>query len=278
MKGKLARRAVEKPWGRTGLAAPFADLGAGAVGEVWFESPPEHSELLVKYIFADDALSVQVHPSDDQTLAAGLGRQGKEECWLVLDANPGAILGIGFHEAHDVEVLRAAALDGSIERLMRWFPVSAGDFFYIPAGTVHAIGGGITLLEIQQNSDVTWRLYDYGRPRALHLDEALAVARCEPYPERFHRRVPARGGTKLVDGPYFQLDLIDGSSEPAMVAEGSWPSLVIPLAGTVRIDGEPVAFGECSLAALGADLCFTEGSRGLIARPVLADHNEIGTH
>ncbi|PEQ10193.1 mannose-6-phosphate isomerase, partial [Novosphingobium sp. PC22D] len=165
MSGGLAIRQVEKPWGRDVLPAPFSAPAGKRIGEIWFEPPPELPQLLVKYIFTSEALSVQVHPSDAETMAAGLGRQGKEECWLILAAEPGARLGIGFREPLDGAAMRKAALDGSIEHLMDWHSVRPGDFFHIPAGTVHAIGAGVSLIEVQQNSDITYRLYDYGRPR-----------------------------------------------------------------------------------------------------------------
>ncbi|WP_394659058.1 class I mannose-6-phosphate isomerase, partial [uncultured Novosphingobium sp.] len=176
MSGALPTKQVEKPWGKDTLPAPFVAPSGKRIGEIWFEPPPELSQLLVKYIFTSEALSVQVHPSDAQTIDKGMGRQGKEECWVILDAEPGAKLGIGFKQPIDADAMRAAALDGSIEDLMEWHVVSPGDFFYIPANTVHAIGAGISLIEVQQNSDITYRLYDYGRPRELHLEESVAIA------------------------------------------------------------------------------------------------------
>src|SRR5690606_11807404 len=116
----------------------------------------------------------------------------------------------GFDKPLDAEAMRAAALDGSIEDLLTWHPVKAGDFFYIPANTVHAIGGGCSIIEVQQNSDITYRLYDYGRPRELHLDEGIAVARGEPSAPACHRTLPAEGDVARADGPYFCLDRVDG--------------------------------------------------------------------
>ena len=105
----LETKTVEKPWGKDLLPAPFETPAGKRIGEIWFVPPRDMPELLVKYIFTSEKLSVQVHPSDDQTRAAGLGRQGKEECWLVIDAEPDAKLGIGFSEAVDAETMRAAA-------------------------------------------------------------------------------------------------------------------------------------------------------------------------
>jgi mannose-6-phosphate isomerase len=172
---KLDRRYVEKPWGRTQLPAIFDAPTGKRIGEIWFTADGEQP-LLVKYLFTSERLSIQVHPDDEQARARGL-TQGKSECWYILDAEPGATLGLGLKSAISAADLRSAALDGSIEQQMNWRPVRAGDFFMVPPGTIHAIGGGISLLEFQQNSDVTYRLYDYGRPRELHLEDPVSVAR-----------------------------------------------------------------------------------------------------
>ncbi len=142
------------------------------IGEVWFEAD---LPLLVKFVFTSERLSVQVHPNDEFA-AAHENSRGKTEMWYVLRADPGARLAIGFREAISRERLRESALSGEIEQLLNWIEVQAGDAFFVPAGTVHAIGGGLALCEIQQHSDITYRLYDYGRPRELHLDKAMQVA------------------------------------------------------------------------------------------------------
>ncbi len=236
------------------------------MGEIWFEPPPQLPQLLAKYIFTSDKLSVQVHPSDDQALAAGLGRQGKDECWLVIGAQPGAVLGIGLCEETGADALRAAALDGSIEDMLVWYPVSAGDFFVIPAGTVHAIGGGVTLIEVQQNSDITWRLYDYGRPRELHLEDGLAVARAGPYDAALHRRVGAAEATLLVDGPRFRLDQLAGPPGPEVLARhGAAPVLVLPRAGLVSVDDTAVPPGSAAVAASLGSVSFGPDAVCLVA-------------
>ncbi|MEO5586606.1 MAG: class I mannose-6-phosphate isomerase [Novosphingobium sp.] len=265
----LPIREVAKPWGRVTLPPPFNKIEPEKIGEVWFEPPPALDQLLVKYIFTSENLSIQVHPSDAQTAAKGLGRQGKEECWLVIDAEPGAVLGIGFDQRIDADTLRRAALDGSIERLMTWHPVSRGDFFYIPANTVHAIGAGISLIEVQQNSDITYRLYDYGRPRELHLDEGMAVAKGEPYPPSLHYRLAEHGNAQLVDGPYFRLDRVAGP--PDVAVQGHYavgPVLVIPLEGDVRIGGEVIAPGQCGMAGALDTVVFAEDGLSLITQPM----------
>ena len=172
---------VERVWGRRDLPAGFpsarrATRRSAKSGSRRRPRPP----CCVKYLFTSERLSIQVHPDDDAARARGLPR-GKDEAWFVLDAEPGAVIGLGLTREVSRDALRAAALDGSIEALLDWRPVAAGDIFYSPAGTIHAIGGGIALIEVQQNLDLTYRLYDYGRPRELHLDEALAVARRGPW-------------------------------------------------------------------------------------------------
>lgn len=264
---KLPTRMVEKPWGRDTLPRPFVAPQGERIGEIWFEPPPQLDQLLVKYIFTSERLSVQVHPSDAQTLADGLGRQGKEECWLVIDAEADARLGIGFEGHATGDEIRNAALSGAILDMLTWHPVSAGDFFYIPAGTVHAIGAGVSLVEIQQNSDITYRLYDYGRPRELHLEDGIAVAKGEPHDASLRRHLPARGEERLVDGPLFMLDRTEGVPSAALASSyAEAPLLVIPRRGDVRVEGEAVAAGECALAPSLSAVDFAPDSQTLLAR------------
>ncbi|TCM19542.1 mannose-6-phosphate isomerase [Novosphingobium sp. PhB165] len=271
MTAALAIRGVEKPWGRDVLPAPFVAPEGERIGEVWFEPPAALPDLLVKYIFTSEKLSVQVHPSDAQTIAKGLGRQGKEECWLIVAAEPGAKLGIGFDAPISQEAMRAASLDGSIEGLMTWHEVQPGDFFYIPANTVHAIGAGVSLIEVQQNSDITYRLYDYGRPRELHLDEGMAVSKGETYDlARWHKRVPVRETQSLVDGPLFLLDQVVGAPSPEIAARYPDAVLVIPREESVKIGGELVAPGGCALATSLASVEFADNGVYLLARACAA--------
>ena len=123
---RLPTLMVEKVWGRDALPVPFAAPQGKRIGEIWFKPPPELPQLLVKYLFTSEKLSVQVHPSDAQALA---GENGKEECWLVLDAEPGAKLAIGFNEPLTPAQIEAAARDGSIEDLLTWHAAAAGDIF-----------------------------------------------------------------------------------------------------------------------------------------------------
>lgn len=171
---KLRVSLREKVWGKKRLAPWFPDAER-PVGEAWYEAERE-LPLLVKLIFTSERLSVQVHPDDRE----GHPR-GKTEMWHILEAEPGATIGLGFREPITRERLVEAARSGEIERLIHWIPVKAGETYFTPAHTVHAIGAGIVLCEIQQNSDVTYRLYDYGRPRELHLEQAAAVSDLGPH-------------------------------------------------------------------------------------------------
>jgi len=245
---RLATKYVEKPWGRTTLPAFFPEGGGRRIGEVWFDGPERQAPppLLVKYIFTSEKLSIQVHPDDAQGRARGLPG-GKSECWYILDAEPDATLGIGTIHPLDAGTLRAAALDGRIEQLMDWKPVKPGDVFYIPAGTVHAIGAGVTLVEVQQNVDVTYRLYDYGRPRELHLDDGVAVSRAEPYVRTPLNVAQVEAAVLLGPGEApFGLAL---ETRPAGVTRigGPAPHWFIPLTSHGLIDGKPWEAGQCWL-------------------------------
>ena len=258
----LATTLSPRPWGVDALPAPFVSPPGTRIGEVWFTPPAQLDALLVKYIFTSEKLSVQVHPSDAQAPA---GQRGKEECWLVLAAEPGATLAIGFDAPLGPEALRAAALDGSIEQLLTWYPVKPGDFFYIPAGTVHAIGPGLALIEIQQNSDITYRLFDYGRPRELHLEEGITVALGSPHDPADRRHVAATGEVGLVDGPHFRLDRLDGAPGVATAARYAGPLLVLPLDTPLEVAGERIEPGQCAAAQSLDQVKFA--GRSLITQP-----------
>jgi len=265
--GKLPTRMVEKVWGMDILPAPFSDSAGSAdkrIGEIWFEPAPEVDRLLVKYLFTSEKLSVQVHPSDEQAPSGG---SGKEECWLVLDAEPDARLAIGFAQDITSDAMRAAALDGSIEDLLVWHTAKAGDFFYLPAGTVHAIGPGLSLIEIQQNSDITYRLFDYGRPRDLHLEQGMAVAHGTPHDPALRRSLGISGNAQLVDGPHFRLDRVAGLPAAGVLARYSGKVLIIPLAGSVGLGEIRIGAGECGWAEDLALADFTKAESVLLTQP-----------
>ena len=216
---RLTPRLVPKVWGSKHLEPWFPDASE-KIGEVWFEAA-EPLPLLVKFLFTTEPLSVQVHP------------EGKTEMWHILAADPGAKIAAGFREPITEERLRASALSGEIEDLLQWFEARPGDTFFIPAGTVHAIGAGLTLCEIQQHSDITYRLFDYGRPRELHLDEGARVSKLGPHAAR-----SAREGV-LVSCAFFTTEKLRVDDRVSRNAR-----IVILLDGTLKIDGQTALAGE----------------------------------
>jgi mannose-6-phosphate isomerase len=259
---KLIKHLVDKPWGRTDIPTEFGSLNGRRVGEIWYTSETEAPlPLLVKWLFTSERLSIQVHPDDVQAHARGMPL-GQEECWYVVDVEPGAVIGVGTTRPLSSEELYAASLSGEIEGLMDWKPVKAGDFFYIPAGTVHAIGAGITLVEVQQYADITYRLYDYGRDRELHLDDGVAVSSATPYIDIRSGR--AETGMQLVDGPHFELWYVhDMGDVAALPTSGNiW---ITPLSGHIETDGEVAAKGDCIVMSGKATVTFSSGATALVA-------------
>ena len=140
--------------------------------------------LLIKLIQANETLSVQVHPEDDYA-ARVENTYGKTECWYILDAKPNATLVCGLNKDYSREELSEAINNNTLDNCLKYVPVEKGDFVFIPAGTVHAIQGGLRILEIQQPSDITYRLYDWGRPREIHIEKGLDVTKAfAPNPEK----------------------------------------------------------------------------------------------
>ncbi len=243
----LARRVVEKPWGRTDISPHFAAPLGQRIGEIWFEHPHGKTlSLMAKYLFTSERLSIQVHPDTEQAALAGLA-SGKDEMWIVLAAEPDAHIGIGLDHAVSREQLRVAALDGTIEDLLDWRPVKAGDVLYNPAGNIHALGPGLTLIEIQQALDLTYRLYDYGRPRPLHLDDGLKVASLEPIK---HARIASLGpglSQKLVDGPFFHVEWCCGMGALSSISPPSAEIQLLAIEGAVAVGNLSVEPGHCAL-------------------------------
>jgi mannose-6-phosphate isomerase len=244
----LPSQYVEKPWGRTDLPAVFAGAQGRRIGEVWFEAPGGELPLLIKWLFTSERLSVQVHPNDRQAQAAG-ARRGKEECWFIVDAEPGATVGIGTTRPLSAEELRDSSLSGEIERLIDWKPVKPGDFWFIPAGTIHAIGDGVRLVEIQQNSDVTYRLYDYGRPRELHLADSMAVSKPVPYADARTGNWLAAAPGELMACDHFRIFKL--TEDNALTFTGTAPVWVTPILGEAKVNGQAVAIGSCAYAPEG---------------------------
>lgn len=242
---RLTTKIVEKPWGRRGIDSRFGVDPDRQIGEIWFE-PPAGRELdvMAKYLFTTERLSIQVHPDNLVARERGYPR-GKDECWIVLDVADDAELGIGTVRDVSPRDLMDAARDGSIVDLMDWKRPEKGDFIYNPAGTVHALGPGLTVLEIQQAVDLTYRLFDYGRPRELHLDEAADVVR--PGPHRHSLDTKVGGGSRLlVDGPHFGVAWCVG--EPPKLPGPMRDVQLLPLDAPIGV----VKPGQCALIDDGA--------------------------
>ncbi len=264
---KLSKHLVEKPWGRTDIPAAFGDMDGRRIGEIWYEAPEGAAlPILVKWLFTSEKLSIQVHPDDGQAQARGMP-SGKEECWYIVDAEPGAVLGMGTKQPLSSDELRTASLSGAIEDLMDWKPVKAGDYFYIPAGTVHAIGAGITLVEVQQYADITYRLYDYGRldkgvARELHLKDGVAVSQAQPYSDARSGR--AEGNMNLVEGPHFDLWHVVGAEDMGRLP-GTDRRWLIPLSGRWNAQGTIARVGDCLLIDGQSSLESEGDARALVA-------------
>ncbi|MDQ2901381.1 MAG: class I mannose-6-phosphate isomerase [Acidobacteriota bacterium] len=230
---RIQPKFVERVWGSRALEPWFLNR-AEKIGEVWFPVSDDYP-LLVKFLFTSDRLSVQVHPDDDYAAANHNGSRGKTEMWHILRADPGSTIALGFTREIMRAELRAASENGAIVDLLRWIPVNAGETYLTPAGTVHAIGGGIVLCEIQQNSDITYRLYDYNRKpeRELHLDHGEEVSHLGPYPAVSLDRVACR---------YFETDKL-GISSPRQHAPKA-DELLIVLRGSGILAGEAFAPGQ----------------------------------
>jgi len=172
---------------------------------------PKRFPLLAKFLFPHEKLSVQVHPDDEQALRMGQP-WGKTECWYVLHAKPGAQIALGLKRGSTAAQLEEAIQEKRAEQLLNWLDVSAGDMIYVAGGTVHTLGPGSVLVEIQQQSDITYRLYDYGRGRELHLREGMAAVKERGASGKVVRSAAAKssGGKNwreiLVAAPYFVVD------------------------------------------------------------------------
>lgn len=266
---KLTTKRVDKPWGRRDLAPWFDNVPSDAppVGEIWYETR-EHvdPELLVKYLFTSERLSIQVHPDDAAAQLHGYPR-GKDEAWVVIAATPEAEIGIGLKRPTTRAHLREAALSGEIEQLIDWRRVKAGDVIYSPAGTVHAIGAGVTVVEVQQNVDLTYRLYDYGRPRELHLDDGIAVSDPVPFVGHTDPHVVADGRQVYFDGPKFVLERWSGGGAARVLPAAGRPVWIAPLAGSVSNASTSIGSGEVGHVDDASDVHVSDDADLLVAYP-----------
>jgi mannose-6-phosphate isomerase len=265
---KLSTITVEKPWGRTMLWPGFDNPSGAKIGEIWFEAPEgTNPDLMVKYLFTSEKLSIQVHEDDATAQAAGRER-GKDEAWVILAADPGATIALGTVRPVTRDALRAAARDGRIEQLVDWKPVKAGDVIYSAARTIHAIGAGITLIEVQQNVDLTYRLYDYGRPRALHLEAGLAVSDAVPFVAPPIPGDVGGGRSILCEGGKFVLERWSWDGARSITLPQGVPGWLIAVSGGGSVDGARFVAGECWMVNGAVALSVDADSDLLFAYPL----------
>ena len=175
---------------------------------------PRRFPLLLKFLFPHEKLSVQVHPDDEQARRVGQP-WGKTECWYVAHAKAGSQIALGLKPGVTVAQLEAAIHEKRAEELLNWLNVYTGDMIYVCGGTVHTLGPGSVIVETQQQSDTTYRLYDYGRPRELHLKEGMAAVKLKVASGKVVRPAPAQvAGSRnrraaLVAAPYFVVDMFE---------------------------------------------------------------------
>lgn len=243
-----------------GLTLPeyLEKAGKGVLGTACeaFENFP----MLIKLIDAKKDLSIQVHPSDEYALA-NEGQYGKTEMWVVLDAEPGASLYYGFDHEISLDEFSRRVQDGSLTDVLCKVPVKSRDVFFIPSGTLHAIGAGLVIAEIQQNSNVTYRVFDYGRlgadgkPRQLHVEKALAVTDRKPAPKLSF-------GEHLGDCRYFTTDGHDGAFQGICDGTSFHALLVTEGQGTLTCGGETKELrkGQCYFLPAGSGTYQVNGS------------------
>lgn len=280
---------AERPWGVTDLSPWFVNPTPDVrVGEAWFTAdgndtgtgetlgaltrayPTEilgerqgvECPLLVKILFTSERLSVQVHPDDAYAAAHhGAGMRGKTEAWHVIAAEPHATIGLGITAPLTRAQGEAAARTGELAHLMDWRPAAVGDTFLVPAGTVHALGPGLTLIEVQEQSDITYRLFDYGRGRPLHMEHGFEVADLGPYTLGNNSRETADAGrTILTHCRYFTMERrrVDGPLAFAPLAPHV--HLVVVIDGEGTIAGGRLRKGEVWCVPAKAEPFAIEGS------------------
>ncbi len=239
------------------LSEAVAAMGDDALGKKAseFEMFPQ----MIKIIDAKQSLSIQVHPSDDYALS-NEGQYGKTEMWYILDAQEGAGIYYGVKKECTKEELQKAIDENKIEDVLAFVPCKKGDCYFIPSGTIHAIGAGLLIAEVQQNSNITYRVYDFGRlgadgkPRELHTEKALKVSNLSPMAGEAEKEavsIPCGTKTLLSTCPYFEAVKIDIDGEYTVTPKDSFVCLFI-IEGEGKIGGEK--FGKFDTFFIPADM------------------------
>jgi len=263
---------AHKPWGVTDLH-PWSsiEVSGDPVGELWFQRADDNAPvpaLLLKLLFTSEPLSIQVHPDDEFARSIGMPN-GKTEAWYILAAAPGAQVALGLKRQLAPQELRAAIRDGSIADLAQWRPVAKGNFISVPASTIHAIGAGIVLAEIQQHSDTTFRLFDHGRQRELHEESAVAVSDAGPPQAQPGPRHLSAARTALIANPHFVIEQIDLQANSSWTLNADRETWILVTEGRARIGSMDASIGDAVFAE--ADRAGIEvgpdGMSGLIAYP-----------
>ena len=265
-------RTKPKPWGSLDLR-PWSKASTtdGPIGELWFERPglaTPGTALLLKLLLTTEPLSIQVHPDDAFARSIGLAN-GKTEAWYILSAKAGAQVAVGLNYPRSATELRAAITDGSISNIVHWHPVHQGDVIFIPAGTIHAIGAGIVLAEIQQHSDATFRLFDYGRQRELHIESAVAVATAGPRQPQSPPQQLSGARTILTVNPHFALEQIDLAPRSIWTLDAPKETWLLAIEGHAQLGSTRLALGDAVfLQADHAEIeVGADGLKALLAYP-----------
>jgi mannose-6-phosphate isomerase len=262
--------AVTKPWGVEDLR-PWSNAGHDgyAIGEILYERTCNGAAipaLLLKLLFTSQPLSIQVHPDDAFAHAMGLAN-GKTEAWYVLTAAPDAKVALGLSRRLTPLQLREAIDDDSIADLIVWHAVSANDVIFVPGRTIHAIGAGLIIAELQQRSDTTFRLFDPGRHRQLHIEDAILVADTGPANFEMHPNQLTAERRLLVSNPHFVFERIDLAANSSWYLEAERETWLLVLSGSAVAGSFEVALGDALFAQLdrvGIDVG-ASGMVGLVA-------------
>ena len=242
---------LPKPWGVIDSRSKNgAGTKANTIGEIWYErsdSTATSSSLLLKLLFTSQPLSIQVHPDDTYARSIGLPN-GKTEAWYVLSAAPDAKVALGLKQRLTPAQLHQAIDDGSISDLVVWRAVHPGDTIFVAAGTIHAIGAGLVIAEIQQRSDATFRLFDHGRGRELQIENALAVANAGPADFRVTPTRLTDTRTLLVSNSHFTFERIDLAPNTAWRLEAKHETWLLVLTGSARAASFDLTTGDAVFA------------------------------
>jgi mannose-6-phosphate isomerase len=243
--------AATGPFAGQSLEKITAEHGRDLLGNTYGDG---QFPLLIKLLFPKEKLSVQVHPDDAMAQKYGEPR-GKTECWYALDAAPDAQVALGIKPGVTCEQVRAAIESSSLEALLEMVPVAKGDMLFVDAGTVHAMGPGVVILETQQTSDLTYRMYDYGRPRELHLDKSFEAMRVKTRAGKIPPQ-NVNNHSVLIDEKYFEVErwaLHSGKDAAGITASTGGLQLLFAVEGKIRISadgGEVISVNRCELAVI----------------------------